>query len=99
MTGSWTGSWIGKPECSVRREHSGTGMLLSVQVAGLERSPGLLVMRRSGVRYPKAAPKAAQGGSVQDTNSVSVFSFRGQARPVHGHGEPPLSTTTGGHTE
>jgi hypothetical protein len=30
--------------------------LLSVQVAGLERSPGLLVMRRSGVRFPKAAP-------------------------------------------
>jgi hypothetical protein len=31
-----------------------------------------------------------QGGSVQDTNFVSAFNVRGPARPVHGHGEPPL---------
>jgi hypothetical protein len=40
---------------AVRCVHSGTGVLLSVQVADLEWSPGLLVMRRSGVRFPKAA--------------------------------------------
>ena len=35
-------------------------VLLSVQVARAEQRAGLLVMRRSGVRYPKV-PKAAPG--------------------------------------
>jgi hypothetical protein len=39
----------------VRWEHPGTQVLPSVQVAPLERYAGLLVMRRSGVRFPKAA--------------------------------------------
>jgi hypothetical protein len=43
------------PEHAVRREHSGARALLSVQVVCLERYAGLLVMRRSGVRFPKAA--------------------------------------------
>ena len=53
-------------------------------------------MRRSGVRFPKAAPKAdtqggtqgdtqggssTQGGSIQETNFVSVFNPRGTAWP------------------
>jgi hypothetical protein len=41
---------------SERREHSGTCVLLSVQVACPGRCAGLLVMRRSGVRLSKAAP-------------------------------------------
>jgi hypothetical protein len=44
-------------ERTVRSEHSGTRVLLSVQAADSERCPGLLVMRRSGVRFPKAAPR------------------------------------------
>ena len=51
----WTESWTGSPEHSVRSERSGTCALPSVQVARLERCAGLLVMRRSGVRFPKAA--------------------------------------------
>jgi hypothetical protein len=39
----------------VRREHSGTQVRRSVQVVCAERGGGLLVMRRSGVRFPKAA--------------------------------------------
>jgi hypothetical protein len=44
---------------SERREHSGMRVLLSVQVARPERLAVLLVMRRSGVRFPKAAPRSA----------------------------------------
>ena len=42
-------------ERTVHSERSGTRALLSVQVARQERHGGLLVMRRSGVRFPKAA--------------------------------------------
>ena len=42
-------------EHAVRGEHSGTRAPLSVQAASPERYAGLLVMRRSGVRFPKAA--------------------------------------------
>jgi hypothetical protein len=51
----WTESWTGSPEHPVRREHSGTRVQQSVQVASPERFAGLLIMRRSGVRFPKAA--------------------------------------------
>ena len=54
-TRPWTGSWTGEPVRIVRCVHSGAGVLLSVQVAGSGRFAGLLVMRRSGVRFPKAA--------------------------------------------
>jgi len=43
-------------EHAVHREHSGAQVPRSVQVASPERYAGLLVMRRSGVRFPKAAP-------------------------------------------
>lgn len=47
------------PKRSERSEHSGTHVLPSVQLVRPGRYRGLLVMRRSGVRFPKAAPKAA----------------------------------------
>jgi hypothetical protein len=43
------------PVHGVRQVHSGPHVLVSVQVGGPERGPGFLVMRRSGVRFPKAA--------------------------------------------
>ena len=42
-------------EHTVRWELSGAHVLLSVQAARLERRPGLLVMRRSSVRFRWAA--------------------------------------------
>jgi hypothetical protein len=47
-------------EHTVRQVHSGTQVLLSAQVACPGRCAGLLVMRRSGVRFPKAAQVEVQ---------------------------------------
>jgi hypothetical protein len=44
------------PERAVRSDHSGTRVALSVQAGCLEHLAAFLVMRRSGVRFPKAAP-------------------------------------------
>jgi hypothetical protein len=64
---------------SERREHSGTCVLLSVQVACPGRCTGLLVMRRSGVRFPKAAQF---NGLISLVRSVAV-ALHGRA--THGH--------------
>jgi hypothetical protein len=53
------------PEHAVRREHYGTQVKLSMQVAGPEQRPGLLVVRRSGVRFPKAAQGDGQSHRVK----------------------------------
>ena len=75
-------------ERTVHSEHSGTQVLLSVQVARPERCAGLLVMRGSGVRFPKAAQFKALISSVcsmsvdrqgRSTDMVSRLSPRRQA--------------------
>jgi hypothetical protein len=75
---------------SERREHSGTRVLLSVQVASPERFRGLLVMRRSGVRFPKAAQV---NGIISLMCSIAVDRL---TRPTDSP-MPPLGATDG-HT-
>jgi len=79
--------------------HSGAGVLLSAQAAEPERPAGLLVMRRSGVRFPKAAQvkslislvcSVAVGRSRRSMDIVSCPSPRRHAVTKSENQEGPL---------
>ena len=82
---------------AVRREHSGTRVLQSAQVAHPGRNAGLLVMRRPGVRFPKATQGGTQGGSVQWIDFDNVFNPRGPRRTFHERDMPRPIVSTFGH--
>ena len=82
---------------SERREHSGMRVLLSVQVARPERRAGLLVMRRSGVRLPKAAPKAAPTRKPSSYRvSEPITDSPSSYRATRAAQTPPLPRQPGG---
>ena len=90
VTGLWADSWTGRLERPAHWEHSGKRVALSVQVARLGRRVGLLVMRRSGVRFPKAAPleNSPLPGISAGRLVVLIWRQRPQRpRPEHRDGE------------